>query len=84
VTGADLHGAPDLVRAPQRPACDTAPVSVRRMRLSVNFGLIPATGFHNSDHPLGAGMNMDVLDHDRLAVSPLVPGLFPTWLWRCC
>jgi hypothetical protein len=28
VTGVDLHGAPDLVRAPQRLAGDTAPVSV--------------------------------------------------------
>ena len=25
---------------------------------------------YNSNHPLGAGMDMDVLDHDRLAVPP--------------
>jgi hypothetical protein len=34
VTGADLQGAPDLVRAPQRLGCDPGPVSVRRMGLS--------------------------------------------------
>src|SRR5467141_2931917 len=34
VTGADLRGAPNLVRAPQRLGCDPGPVSVRRMGLS--------------------------------------------------
>jgi hypothetical protein len=43
-TGADLQGAPARVRAPQRSECDTGPVSVRRMGLSVNFGLLPASG----------------------------------------
>jgi hypothetical protein len=28
---------------------------------------------YNSDHPLGAGVNMDVFDHDRLAVPPPAP-----------
>jgi hypothetical protein len=41
VTGADLHGAPDLVLAPHCPACDTVPASVRRMGLSVNFRFPP-------------------------------------------
>jgi hypothetical protein len=38
--GADLHGEPDLVRAPQRLAWDKA--SAGRMGLSFNFGLLPA------------------------------------------
>jgi hypothetical protein len=47
VTGADLHGAPDLVRAPQRLTCDTVPVSEGRMGLSFNFGLLPASGLRD-------------------------------------
>jgi hypothetical protein len=42
VTGADLHGAADLVLAPHCPACDTVPASVRRMGLSVIFRFLPA------------------------------------------
>jgi len=47
VTGADLHG-PDLVRAPQRLICDTVTVSVGCMGLSLNFGLLPASGLRCS------------------------------------
>jgi hypothetical protein len=45
------------------------------MGLSVNFGLLPVSGFlaiYNSDSPLRARLDMDVLDHNRLAVSPAV------------
>jgi hypothetical protein len=45
VTGADLHGAPDQVFAPQRLCCDTLASSVRRMGLSVNFVSSPLLGF---------------------------------------
>jgi hypothetical protein len=43
VTGADLHGAPDRVLAPQREVYDMEAVSPGRMGLSVNFGLLPAS-----------------------------------------
>src|SRR5438552_14607145 len=36
----------------------------------VSSPLLAFVVIYNSDHPLGAGMNVDVLDHDRLAVSP--------------
>jgi len=42
VTGADLHGAPDRVLAPQRAACDMDAVSAGRMGLSVNFRVLQA------------------------------------------
>src|SRR5437016_2618149 len=39
----------------------------------VSSPLLAFVVIYNSDHPLGAGMNMDVFDHDRLAVPPPAP-----------
>jgi hypothetical protein len=47
-----------------------------RMGLCVIFGLSPRPGFiliYNSDHPLGAGVNVYVFDHDRLTITSPAP-----------
>jgi hypothetical protein len=59
VTGADLHGAPDLVLAPQRLTCD---MSVGRMELSVMFRFLRASG------PSRMNMNPAVQSGKLLAV----------------
>src|SRR6266851_3291851 len=57
VTGADLHGSPDLVRAPHRSEHDTRPVSVRRMGLSVILLLVSLSHpFRHSRYRLPPGL----------------------------
>jgi hypothetical protein len=46
MTGADLHGAPDLVLAPRRAACDGFPVSARRMGRGREVGRGLRSGLH--------------------------------------
>jgi hypothetical protein len=46
MTGADLHGAPDLVLAPQRAACDGFPVSAGRMGRGREVGRGLRSGLH--------------------------------------
>ena len=39
----------------------------------ISSPLLAFVVIYNSDHPLGAGMDMDVFDYDRLAVPPPAP-----------